>query len=168
MLPQGVEVRPDLQVNNGVSALGFSGAKVADAVFVDRLGGDFLDYVEKDTESSPARVVVLDMRNVSYLSSAGIGRLLTLSKRLDQADRRLVLVVSDQVIRGVFSLAGLDQVMFQLVANDAELRALFNREPLALAPGQPEIEFTESELAEMEAGGLTLEDAVLAIEQLRE
>ena len=124
--------------------------------------------MEKDTESPPARVVVLDMRNISYLSSVGIGRLLTLSKRLGQADRRLVLVVSDQVVRDVFSLAGLDQVMFQLVANDAELRALFNREPLALASGQPDVRIYRKRVGGNGGRGLTLQDAIVAIEQLRE
>jgi anti-anti-sigma factor len=169
MIPQGVEVRPELQVRSDVLAFGFSGERVADQTAVSLLGGALSDYLLMTAESAPTGLVVVDLRNVHSLSATGLGHLLALQKRLGQVRWQLALLISDPVTREVFSTTRLDH-RFLVAANEAELRELVNGStPVpapSLSPEEP-LEFSASELAEMEAAGITLDDAIQAIEGLR-
>src|SRR5438094_780680 len=101
MIPQGVEIRSELQVNQ-VLAFGFSGARVADATFVNLLGGELLDYIMTVAAKSPTpSAVIVDLRNVEYLSAAGMGRLFSLQRRLHRVHWQLVLLIEDPVLREV-------------------------------------------------------------------
>jgi anti-anti-sigma factor len=166
MIPQGVEVRPELQVRNDVQAYGFSGKRVPDHTAVSLLGGVLLDYVPTTSESVPTGLVVVDMRNVDSLSTTGLGRLLALHKRLGQVRWKVVLLIGDPIVREVFSATQLDR-RFLVAADEGELRELVQCcQPVsvpAVSPGEW-LQFGASELAEMEAGGITLDDAIRAIE----
>jgi anti-anti-sigma factor len=168
MVPHGVEVRPELQVRSDVLAFGFPGERIPDTVIVSLLGAELLDHILTTAEIASAGLVVVDLRNVESLPATGFGRLLSLHNRLSQVQRKLVVLVSDPVIREVFSTTRLDR-LFLVVANEAELRDLVKgvAPPAAQPAPQDGIEFTDRDLAEMDASGITLDDAIRAIEGLR-
>jgi anti-anti-sigma regulatory factor len=163
MIPQGVEVRPDLQLQNNVLAFGFAGERITDQTAVGLLGGDLLEHLLTTTETSRTGLVVVDMRNVDPLSTAGLGQLRAVQKRLSQVPWTFVLLIDDAVDREVFSNVQAHQ-HFLAAADETELRELVKR----LTPGPLGREesplFSESERAEMEAAGTTLEDAIRVIE----
>ena len=171
MIPQGVEVRSELQLYGDVLAFGFSEEPRADDdAVVTILSGELLDYITRAAETSPARFVVIDLRNVRRLSSTSIRKLVTLHCKQQMADWNLVLLFNDPVIRGVILATNGDR-KFQVVNDEAELRQLVNRSslPSPLSPSQEEreISFSESELANMEATGISLDDVIHAVERLR-
>jgi hypothetical protein len=84
MIPQGIEVRPELQARGDVLAFGFAGERVTDRAAVGVLAGDLLDYIMVAAEGAPVGLVVVDMRNVDALSTTGMGRLSALQKKLRQ------------------------------------------------------------------------------------
>jgi anti-anti-sigma factor len=169
MIPQGLEVRPELQVRSDVLAFGFSGEHVADDTAVGLLQGDFLNYILTTAETTPTGLVVVDMRNVESLSTTSLGRFLALYKKLGQVRWKLVLMISDPILRELFSTTHLDH-LFLVAANEGELHELAQRYALVLSqtPSQKEPpEFSASELTEIEAAGITLEDAIQTVEGLR-
>lgn len=122
MLPKGIEPRPDLQLKSGVLAFGFPGAVVKELAFRDALAdGGLLEHINSVANRTSIGFVVLDLRNVESICSIGIGRLLVFHRNLDQIRCKLVLLISDPVLRSVFSDIKLDQRLF-LAADEAELR----------------------------------------------
>jgi anti-anti-sigma factor len=168
MIPPGVEVRPELQMRSDVLAFGFSGERVADQVAGRLLGGDFFDYLVTVAESAPTGHVVVDLRNVDSLSSTGFKPLLALQKKLAQVGWKLAVLISDPITREVFSAAHLDR-LFLVAVNEAELRDLVTAgtPPPGQSLQEEPPEFSDRELAEMEASGITLDDAIRVIEGLR-
>ncbi len=57
----------------------------------------------------PARDVVLDLSDLSLLTSSGISRLLRLRKRLREAGRRLILCAPNDQVWGVFLATALEK-----------------------------------------------------------
>ncbi len=55
----------------------------------------------------------VDMKELDYISSAGLGVLLATYKRLDQIGCRLVLKNMNQYIRRIFQVSGMDRI-FQI------------------------------------------------------
>lgn len=55
---------------------------------------------------------VVDMREVTFIESVGLGTLVAVRKRLRPSDKSLCLVLSDEqsVIRRTFEITGLDKV----------------------------------------------------------
>jgi anti-anti-sigma factor len=168
MIPQGVEIRPELQIRSDVLAFGFAGERVADEAAVNLLSGELLNHISAAAESAETDLVVVDMRNVQSLSTTGLGRLLALRKRLSQVRWKPVLLISDAIIREVFFTTDLHD-LFLVAANEAELREIVNRyAPIGpQSPHDVSTQFSESELAEMEADGITLDDAIRVVEGMR-
>ena len=86
------------------------------ATFIDRrilaeeniriLSELLLELVDK----SRAKKMLLDFRNVKYMSSAVLGMLITLNKKVQAAGGQLVLCNIDLNIREVFELTKLDKL----------------------------------------------------------
>jgi anti-sigma B factor antagonist len=53
---------------------------------------------------------VIDMKDLDYISSAGLGVLLATYKRLDQSGNRMILKNMNQYIRRVFQVSGMDRL----------------------------------------------------------
>ena len=53
---------------------------------------------------------VIDMKDLDYISSAGLGLLLDTYKRLDQSGYRMTLKNMNQYIRRVFQISGMDRL----------------------------------------------------------
>ena len=59
---------------------------------------------------SGGKKLLLNFRNVEYMSSAVLGMLVTLNKKIQMAGRKLVLCNIDPQIREVFAITKLDKV----------------------------------------------------------
>jgi anti-sigma B factor antagonist len=64
-------------------------------------------YAILDTLS---QTTIIDMRELDYISSAGLGALLKTQKRLKDGGNALVLVNMNKLIRDIFRIARLDLV----------------------------------------------------------
>jgi anti-sigma B factor antagonist len=64
----------------------------------------------KDKFESITSSCVIDLKNLEYISSAGLGLLLATYKRLDDNGQSLVLKNMNDYIRKVFQVSGLDRV----------------------------------------------------------
>jgi len=72
-------------------------------------GAEVRELLEECVES--AYHVVLDMSQVTFIDSAGIGLLVRTHRRLADIDRRLVLLRPDPNVRRIIKLTGLDQLL---------------------------------------------------------
>jgi anti-sigma B factor antagonist len=79
-----------------------------------RRARDTLPRVDSDT-----RQVTLDLSNVTFLDSMGLGVILGTKKRLAATGRELELVVASPEIRRIFEITMLDRI-FALHASRAE------------------------------------------------
>ncbi|MCC6420790.1 MAG: STAS domain-containing protein [Gemmataceae bacterium] len=161
MIPKGLTLRGDLQLAEGVLALGLAGERVSDITADQLLGDDLLAYLLEAARETSLRVAVLDLRNVRHLSSRGMGTLMGLQRQLRKRGCRIVLLVNSD-LRSILSVTRLDR-LFAIVASEVELRALLTS---GTAEPEPPL-FTRAELAELDATSVTLDDAIRAIEQLR-
>jgi anti-sigma B factor antagonist len=59
-------------------------------------------------ESSKPSSIVLDLRSLNFLDSAGLGRVLALQRRAKRDGRRLVVVRGCRAIERLFALTALD------------------------------------------------------------
>jgi len=72
-------------------------------------GAAVRELLEECVES--AYHVVLDMSQVTFIDSAGIGLLVRTHRGLADVDRRLVLLRPDPNVRRIIELSGLDQLL---------------------------------------------------------
>lgn len=60
---------------------------------------------------SEDRTVILDMENLSYISSAGLRVILIVAKTLGQRDAELAVCSLQDPIRNVFEISGFDKII---------------------------------------------------------
>jgi len=169
MVPEGIEMRPELSGQSDALAFGFSGGQVSDLVAIKSLLG-LIEHLEKSVEPPQSRLVIVDMRNVSYLDSTSLATLVRLQKRLKERQWQLLLVIDDPTMRELWAVTRLDTLI--KIAGSADLAEFVGGQPgSATQTASPSsgrvINFTREELAEMKAAGITLDDAIRAIEPLR-
>ncbi len=81
-------------------------------------------YEQINTMVSPGDRLLLDMTNVSYMSSAGIRTLLLLYRRVCQRDGQVVLVGLSEDIRDTMSITGFLDFFSTTNTVDSGLQAL--------------------------------------------
>jgi anti-sigma B factor antagonist len=81
---------------------------------VDLSQADNVDRELAQAEESAPHVLVVDLREVSFMDSTGLRLLLGALRRAKPAGRRLVIVRGQEQVRELFRVAGLDTV-FELV-----------------------------------------------------
>lgn len=59
-------------------------------------------------ESQKPASIVLDLRKLNFLDSAGLGRVLAIQRRASRDGRRLVVVRGSRAVERLFALAALD------------------------------------------------------------
>jgi anti-sigma B factor antagonist len=69
------------------------------------------------------RKILLNFGNVEYLSSAALGKLITLNKKLGQAGGKLILCNIDPQIHEVFEITKLDKFFKIMKEEQAALQA---------------------------------------------
>jgi anti-anti-sigma factor len=67
-------------------------------------------------EEGRPHCIVLDLRELSFMDSCGVGRLVAARRRARRAGRRLVLVRGGRAVQHLLALSGVDE-MFEIVGD---------------------------------------------------
>src|SRR5260370_652448 len=99
--------RRRLEVENigDITVVNFLDKKILDEQNIQIIGEQLFSLVDNEG----CRKVLLNFSNVESLSSAALGKLITLNKKLQQAGGRLVLCNIDPQIHEVFEITKLDK-----------------------------------------------------------
>ncbi len=106
--------RIDIEEVGAVTVVRLLEKKILEETSIDALGQDLFALVDRDGR----RKVVLDFKAVEYLSSAAIGRVTSLDKKLKVAQGKLVLCNIRKDIFEVFQLLRLPLVL--TICNDLD------------------------------------------------
>ncbi|MBU0640826.1 MAG: STAS domain-containing protein [Planctomycetes bacterium] len=92
--------------SNGVSVVEFADRKILEELSIQEIGEELARLVEAE----PAIKLLLDFRQVDHLSSAALGMLITLNKRIQEQSGTLKLSEINRQIFEVFKITRLDRV----------------------------------------------------------
>lgn len=106
MGPQRGKRQLDVQEVGDVSVVSFTLSKILDEQIIQAIGDQLYQLVDE----MGRRKVVLNFNKVEYLSSAALGKLITLHKKLQAAKGKLALCNIDPKIFEVFEITGLKKV----------------------------------------------------------
>ncbi len=99
--------RIDIEDMNGVIVATLLEKKILDEPNIESLGRELFALV--DTEGR--RKIVLDFHLVEYLSSAALGKLITMHKKVTTSGGRMALCNIQKDILDVFKITRLDKVL---------------------------------------------------------
>ena len=105
---------------DGILTIVFDDARILDEIKLEELGRDLLEMLNKTTEER----VILDFRNVKFMSSSMLGKLVQVHKKAGEFKVKLKLCSIDPEIRQVFKITKLDK-LFDIEADEASARAAF-------------------------------------------
>src|SRR5262245_27302452 len=88
-----------------VTVINFVDKKILDEQNIQIIGEQLFSLVDQDSR----RKLLLNFKNVEYLSSAALGKLITLNKKLQAVGGRLILCDIDPQIYAVFEITKLDK-----------------------------------------------------------
>ena len=81
---------------DNVTTVSFKDARIFDETCIIALGDELIDVALK---SETGHSVVIDFNKVNYLSSAALGKLITMNKRLKEKECNLKLInISDDIM----------------------------------------------------------------------
>jgi anti-sigma B factor antagonist len=103
-----------------VTVASFRDRKLLAAQNIQVVGDDLLHLVDE----SSAKKLLLNFSNVEYMSSAMLGMLVTLHKKVQTAKGRLVLCNIDPQIREAFAITNLDK-LFVIRADEQQALQAF-------------------------------------------
>jgi anti-sigma B factor antagonist len=107
-------------VQEGVTVVQFTDAKVIDQRNINLIGAELTEMVEK----RGVRKMLIDLHNVQYLSSAVLGKLISLHKALRMKKGTLKLCGIAPPIFEVFEITRLDKV-FEIFPTETEAMDAF-------------------------------------------
>jgi anti-sigma B factor antagonist len=67
-------------------------------------------------------IILIDLKNVTFIDSSGLGSLVMVLKKVRAADRKLYICSVNDQVRMLFDLTGMDRV-FEVFADRAEFEA---------------------------------------------
>jgi anti-sigma B factor antagonist len=97
--------RLEVEQIGDVTVVNFVDRKILDEQNIQIIGDQLFSLVDNDG----LRKLLLNFGNVEYLSSAALGKLITLNKKLQAVGGRLVLCNIDPQIYEVFEITRLDK-----------------------------------------------------------
>jgi len=104
--------RLDIEEANDVTIARFTDKKILDESNIQIIGNQLFNLVDEDHRQK----IVLDFTNVEYLSSAALGKLITMDKKVKAAGGKLRLCSIRSDIKEVFKITRLDK-LFQIMDN---------------------------------------------------
>jgi anti-sigma B factor antagonist len=104
--------RLDIEEVNGVTIARFTDKKILDESNIQIIGNQLFNLVDEDHRQK----IVLDFTNVEYLSSAALGKLITMDKKVKASGGKLRLCAIRSDIKEVFKITRLDK-LFQILDN---------------------------------------------------
>lgn len=99
----------DITMQNDVAVVTFRTSRILDQSNVQQLGDEFTSLVS----DSDLKKIVLNFRNIHYMSSAVMGKLVSLQKQLDDRNGELRLCHISDSIREIFEIMRFDN-LFQI------------------------------------------------------
>jgi len=112
--------RIDVSKIGDVTVVKFVDKKILDEAGIQELGAELFSLVEHDNRRS----ILLNFDNVDFLSSAALGKLITLDRKVKQAQGRLKMSNIRPEILEVFQVTKLNKV-FDIRAEEAEAISAF-------------------------------------------
>jgi anti-sigma B factor antagonist len=98
--------RLDIEEVNGVTIARFTDKKILDESNIQVIGNQLFSLVDEDHRQK----IVLDFTNVEYLSSAALGKLITMDKKVKGGGGKLRLCSIRSDILEVFKITRLDKL----------------------------------------------------------
>ena len=98
--------RINVEEIGGVTVARFVDKKILDETNIQNIGSQLFALVEEDGRSK----ILLDFENVEYLSSAALGKLITMDKKVKSAGGKLKLCSVRPEIYEVFAITKLNKV----------------------------------------------------------
>ena len=105
---------------SGVSLVEFADRKILDELCIHEIQ----EELGKVVEFAPATKLLLSFKNVEYLSSAALGMLITLKKRVEEKQGKLKLSDINPQIYEVFKITRLNKI-FDIHPSQDKARASF-------------------------------------------
>src|ERR1700722_12404924 len=102
-----------------VTVVNFVDRKILDEQNIQVIGEQLFGLVDEEGWKK----ILLNFSNVEYLSSAALGKLITLNKKLQQAGGRLILCNIDPQIYEVFEITKLDKFFKIMKEEQSALQA---------------------------------------------
>jgi anti-anti-sigma factor len=78
---------------------------------LDATGAEEIDESFSDAATAPGRPAVIDLSEIEFMGSLGIGLLFTASKKLNRAGHKLVLLNPQRMVEGVLKSSKMDTLM---------------------------------------------------------
>jgi anti-sigma B factor antagonist len=103
-----------------VTVVNFVDRKILDEQNIQTIGEQLFSLVDEEGW----RKILLNFSNVEYLSSAALGKLITLNKKLQTAGGKLILCNIDPQIYEVFEITKLDR-FFKIMKEEQEALQAF-------------------------------------------
>jgi anti-sigma B factor antagonist len=98
-----------------VDSLGITIDRIGDDAVLVALSGELdlsraytFDEEMRRLEAQRPKAIVLDLRELNFLDSAGLGRVLALQRRARRDGRRLVVVRGRRAVQRLFAISALD------------------------------------------------------------
>jgi len=99
--------RIDIEEVGSVTVARFLDKKILDEANIDKIGQELFGLVDQDGRTS----IVLDFSLVEYLSSAALGKLITMHKKVTAAKGKCALCNIQKDILDVFKITQLHKVL---------------------------------------------------------
>ena len=99
--------RIDIESIEGVTVARLLEKKILDEANIEALGQEMFAMVDKDGHNK----IILDFSIVEYLSSAALGKLITMQKKVAAAGGKVTLCNIQRDILDVFKITKLDRVL---------------------------------------------------------
>jgi anti-sigma B factor antagonist len=112
--------RIDVSKVGDITVVRFVDRKILDETGIQELGSELFSLVEQDNRRS----IVLNFDNVDFLSSAALGKLITLDRKVKSAQGRLKMSNIRPEILEVFQITKLNKV-FDIRGEEAEAISAF-------------------------------------------
>jgi anti-sigma B factor antagonist len=109
-------------VKDGILTVVFDDARILDETKLEELGRELIEVLNKTTEER----VILDFRNVKFMSSSMLGKLVQTHKKAGEFKVKLKLCSIDSEIRQVFKITKLEK-LFDIEADEEAARKAFLR-----------------------------------------
>lgn len=108
--------------NSDVCIAEFADRKILEELSIQEIG----EELDRVVESEPSIRLLLDFRNVDHLSSAALGMLLSLNRKIKEKNGMLKLSGIDRKIMEVFKITRLDRV-FSISETSGEALTQFSQ-----------------------------------------
>jgi anti-sigma B factor antagonist len=112
----------DSYSKDGILTVVFQDSRILDEAKLEQLSTDLTEMLNKTTEER----VILDFRNVKFMSSSMLGKLIQVHKKAGEFKVKLKFCSIDPEIRQVFKITKLDK-LFDIESDEAAARTAFMR-----------------------------------------